>query len=151
MVNFWIFPSNSISDSVGRGVKGTWILARQTVERSDIKIKKGDKVILYQPAEIREEPQKAGYYYIGNFSIDSEPFIENRGDTAYVMKIRDFNLWKKFVAKSEEEKLDTDIPRGSEFGRLIKTQVVMLIKREDYEKIAELYGKKVEESEFSET
>jgi hypothetical protein len=47
MVNFWIFPSNSISDSVELGVFGIWYLARQTAERYDIKVKKGDKAIMY--------------------------------------------------------------------------------------------------------
>ena len=63
------------------------------------------------------------------------------------MKIRDFKLWEIFVSKEdEEEELDTKIPRGSEFGRLIKTQVVIPITREDYEKIVERYAEKVEDS-----
>lgn len=144
MPNLWIFASNSISNSVKRGVLGIWYLARQTVERYDIEVKKGDKALLYQPAEVRGERQKAGFNYIGSFVVDSEPFIESRGEEYYAIKIRDFKLWKTFVAKSEEENLGTDVPSGSEFGRLIHTQMLVQIDKEDYEKIARLYGEKVE-------
>ncbi|MFZ7137884.1 MAG: hypothetical protein ACOWW1_05650 [archaeon] len=145
MVNYWIFPSLCISLSVKRGVIGKWYLARQTVERCDIEIKKGDKVILYQPSEVWGETQKFGYCYVGNFTIVSEPFIETRGNEGYTMYIQDFNLWKIFLTKDEEESLDTKIPKDSEFGRLITTKVVISIEKEDYEKIAEYYGKKVEQ------
>jgi len=139
-----LFPSNRISDSVERGVSGIWYLARQTVERSDIKVKKGDKAIIYQPSEVRKKPQKLGSNYIGSFSIESEPFIERRGDDYYAVEIRDFSLWRVFLSKDEVEKLNTELQRGSEFGRLIKTQVIMQISKTDYEKIIKLYGEKVE-------
>ena len=145
MVNFWIFASNSISNSVKRGIIGKWYLARQTVERYDIDVKKGDKAILYQPSEVKGEYQKGGYYYIGSFSIDSEPFIEIRGEDYYAIEISEFNLWKIFIAKDDEEKLNTKIQRGSEFGRLITTQVIIQIEKDDYEKIVKLYGQKVEQ------
>jgi hypothetical protein len=145
MVNYWIFASNSISNSVKRGVVGIWYFARQTVERYDIDIKTGDRAIIYQPAEIRKEPQKAGFHYVGSFIVDSEPFIESRKEEYYAIKIRDFKLWNIFVPKSEEEKLDTDIPSGSELGRLIHTQMLIPIDRNDYEIIARLYGEKIEQ------
>lgn len=145
MVNFWIFPSFSISDSVKNGVLGKWYLARQTVERYDIEIKKGDKAILYQPAEVCKKSRKLGSNYIGNFTIDSEPFIETRKEEYYALLVRDFNLWKISVTKNEEENLGTHIPVGSEFGRLITTQVVIQIEKEDYYNISEYYGKKVEQ------
>lgn len=145
MVNFWIFASNSISNSVKRGILGIWYLAKQTVERYDIGIEKGDRALLYQPAEVRGELQKEGYNFIGSFTIDSEPFIESRGEDYYAIKIRDFKLWNIFVGKSEVESLDTDVPSGSEFGRLIHTQMVIPVKKEDYEIIVKVYGEKVEQ------
>ena len=48
------------------------------------------------------------------------------------------------MTKNEQESLDTDIPLGSEFGRLIHTQMVIKISQEDYESIAELYGEKAD-------
>ena len=145
MVNFWIFASNSISNSIRRGVLGIWYLAKQTVERYDIEIEKGDRALLYQPAEVREKTQKKGYNYIGSFTVDSKPFIESRGEDYYAIKIRDFKLWKTFVRKDEVESLDTNIPSGSEFGRLVHTQMIIPIDKEDYEKIVKMYGEKVEQ------
>ena len=128
-----------------RGILGEWYLARQTVERSDIDLKKGDKAILYQPAEVKGKPQKAGYNYIGSFTVDSEPFIQSRGEEYYAINITDFKLWQTFVSKNEEESLDTDIPPGSEFGRLIHTQMIIPIDKEDYEIVITIYGEKIEQ------
>ena len=146
MVNSWVFASNSISNSVKRGILGIWYLAKQTVERYDIEVEKGDRVLLYQPAEVREEPQREGYNYIGSFTVDSEPFIESRGEDYYAIKRRDFKLWKVFVSKNEVEGLASNIPAGSEFGRLIHTQMMIPIDKEDYEIIVEMYGEKVEQT-----
>jgi len=145
MVNFWIFASNSISNSVRRGILGIWYLAKQTVERNDIEVEKGDRVLLYQPAEVREEPQREGYNYIGSFTVDSDPFIESRGEDYYAIKIRDFKLWEVFLSKNEVEGLSSSIPTGSEFGRLIHTQMIVPIDEEDYTIIVEMYGEKVEQ------
>lgn len=128
-----------------RGILGKWYLARQTVERYDIEIKKGDKAILYQPAEVRGKTRRAGHNYIGNFTVDSEPFIQSRGEESYSINIIDFKLWQTFVSKNEEESLDTEIPRGSEFGRLIHTQMIIPIDKEDYELIIIRYGENVEQ------
>ena len=102
-------------------------------------------MIIYQPAEVRGKSQKAGQSYIGNFTVDSEPFIQIRGENYYAINIKDFSLWKKFVSKTEEENLDTEIPSGSEFGRLIRTQVILQIDKEDFELIATIYGETIEQ------
>ena len=120
-----------------------WYLSRQTVERCDIEIKKGDRALIYQPKEIRGKFREFGFNYIGNFTIDSDPFIETRGEESYSINIKDFNLWDTFVTKNEQESFETDIANGSEFGRLIHTQMVIRIEKEDYERIAELYAKKL--------
>ena len=146
MTQFWIFTSNSISDTVKRGILGEWYLSRQTVERYDIDVRAGDKAIIYQPAEIRNTPQKCGFNYIGSFTIDTEPYVPTRGEDYYALKICDFLLWHPFVSKNEEHQLRTNIPTGSEFGLLITRQVIIQINGDDYEQIIGLYAQKLEQS-----